>query len=106
MEIEEQLKKYREWQKQNPEWELICDIQETKSLYVQWNELPVVERRVWVDNFGDAAKDAFEEFGTKRCKVKTAVLCPDLQLRDVGKWPEGFCMLVFKAGGKIKRETR
>jgi len=94
--MEEQLEKYRQWQKENPAWELICDMPETESLYIQWNELPKAERMHWIGTYRESSKDAFEEFGVKRCKVKTAVLCPDLRLLDPLDWPEGFCMLVFK----------
>lgn len=96
--MENQLKKYRDWQKENPEWELCCDVDDAESLYVQWDELPKSERMFWVGTYGVESKDAFEEFATKQCKVKTAVLCPNLQLLEIKAWPHGFCMLVFQTG--------
>ncbi len=96
--MKKQLTEYRKWQKENPEWELICDRDETESLYVQWHELPKSERMSWIGMYRDCAKEAFEEFSIKECKVDQAVLCPDLKLREVNKWPKGFCMLVFKTG--------
>lgn len=98
--MEAQLEKYRQWQKEHPEWDLFCDMDDTDHLYVQWNELPKAERMSWIGTYRDSARDAFEEFGTKKCKVEKAVLCPDLKLRNVLDWPPGFCMLVFKTGSK------
>ena len=103
--MQKQLAKYREWGKQNPEWELICDIEDSDALYVQWEELTSRERMSWVGTYRTAARDAFEEFAIKRCKVKRAVLCPDMQLRDVMDWPHGFCMLVFKTGNQSFKRT-
>ena len=94
--MEQQLEKYRQWQKEHPEWELVCDIEDSEALYIQWHELPKAERMYWVGFCREDPKGAFEEFGVKRCKIKQAVLCPDLELRNVLAWPEGFCMLVFK----------
>ena len=94
--MEKQLKKYREWQVQNHKWELCCDIEDTNSLYIQWHELSKKERMHWIGVYGVDCEDMFNEFATKECKVDTAVLCPDLKLRDIIDWPEGFCMLVFK----------
>ena len=103
--MEEQLKKYREWQKQNQEWELCCDVTDTDALYIQWGELPKRERMSWIGTYGRCAEDAFNEFATKKCKVERAVLCPDMQLRGVLDWPHGFCMLVFKTGSTSNRCT-
>jgi len=95
--MKQQLEKYREWQREYPEWQLICDIPET-DLYTQWNELPKAERMSWVGTYGRDAKEAFEEFGVKKCKVPCMVLGPDLHLREISDWPEGFCMTVYKTG--------
>ena len=103
--MKEQLVKYREWQKQNPEWELCCDIGDTEVLYVQWEELPKRERMSWIGAYRDSAKAAFEEFAVKWCKVQRAVLCPDMQLRDVMDWPHGFCMLAFKTDNQSFKRT-
>ncbi|HUW90043.1 MAG TPA: hypothetical protein VMV43_05935 [Candidatus Nanopelagicaceae bacterium] len=46
------------------------------------------------------AKECFEEFGTKRCKVENMVLSEDLKLYDILDWPPGFCMSVYKTGDK------
>lgn len=97
-EMKQQLEKYRQWQLNNPEWELICDIENTDFLYIQWNELSKRERMSWLGTYRENAKDAFEEFADKKCKVETSVLCPDMKLRNVSDWPNGFCMLVFKTG--------
>ena len=94
--MEQQLKKYRQWQKENPEWELICDIDNQDALYVQWHELPKAERMSWIGMYREDPRAVFEEFGTKRCKVSNMVLSPDLTLHKIIDWPEGFCMAVFK----------
>ncbi len=99
--MQEQLNKYREWQRQNPEWELCCDIEDTNSLYIQWNDLSKEERMHWIGLYGVGGEEAFEEFGISICKVQEAVLCTDLKLRDVKDWPHGFCMLVFKTDNKV-----
>ena len=96
MEIKHQLEEYRQWQKENPEWKLICDMEDTEFFYVQWNELPKSERMYWVGSFREDPRGAFEEFGIKRCKVPVMCLGTDLKLYDIIDWPEGFCMTVFK----------
>jgi len=85
----------RDWQKQNPQWELCCDAGDTDRHYVQWGELPKAERMSWIGSYGRDAKAAFEEFGTKRCKTVKKVLTEDLKLVDVLDWPAGFNMLIF-----------
>jgi len=98
--MEETLKKYRAWQKENSEWELVCDVEDTEALYIQWDELPKDERMHWIGLYHEDPKGAFEEFGTKRCKVPTGCLWPDLTLHHEFDWGRGFCMLVFKTDNK------
>jgi len=88
------VERAREWQKANPEWQLICDIGDTETLYQQWSELPKRERMSWVGKYGESARSAFEEFGTKRCKVESAVLNADMQLCEV--WPMGEAMRAYR----------
>jgi len=101
--MKQQLEKYRKWQKEHPEWELICDIPDTDSLYIQWNELSKAERMSWIGTYREGAKDMFEEFGIKRCKVPQMVLGEDLEFYEVSDWPYGFCMTVYKTGKKLRR---
>ena len=98
--MKQQLEKYRNWQKENPEWELICDMTDIDCLYIQWHELPRAERMSWVGTYRHAAKDAFEEFGIKECKFPCMVIGPDLIIREIKGWPEGFCMTVFKTANQ------
>ncbi len=95
------FEKFREWQKENPEWELCCDIPDTDILYIQWNELPKNERMSWIGTYGRDAKNAFEEFGTKRCKVLAKVLSDKFELHEETDWPYGEAMLVFKTGKEL-----
>jgi len=95
---QEQVEIYREWQKKNTDWELICDMEETEHLDVQWNELQKAERMHWVGSFREDPKGAFEEFGIKKCKFQSACLAPDLKMYDILNWQPGFCMAVFKTG--------
>lgn len=88
--------KCRDWQKKNRDYELCCDVPDASIHYVQWSELPKAERMSWVGSFGRCAKDAFEEFGTKRCKVEVSVLDCNMNLLDVMSWPPGNAMMVFR----------
>lgn len=90
------IERCREWQKQNPDWELICDIEKTDSLYFQWAELPRKEKMHWIGKYRDAARDAFEEFATKQCKVDHKVLDSTLQLHEPLDWPHGHAMAVYR----------
>lgn len=94
--MDKQLEIYRKWQKENPDWELICDIEDTDRLYVGWNELSKSDRMSWIGTFRGEAKEAFEEFGNPRCKVERKCLTEDLTLCDILDWPHGFNMTVFK----------
>ena len=93
------LAEFREWQRLNPEWSLICDIEDTDSLYVQWHELPKPERMSWIGKYGEGGRWAFEEFGNKRCKVERKFLNSCLELVD--EWPEGEAMSVYKINKPI-----
>lgn len=94
--MQEFVAKCREWQKENSDYELICDIPDTDIYYVQWHELPKAERMYWIGTSGRYAKDAFEEFAIKRCKVECAVLDSEMRLHDIPDWPQGHAMTVFR----------
>lgn len=56
-------------------WKRICDIPDSDSLYYAWEELPQKERAYWIRRFGEySAKDAWAEFGPKRCKVEAGYI--------------------------------
>ena len=92
--IHEYVERCRVWQQANPDWELVCDIEDCDPLYIQWSELPKAERMSWIGSYRSSARDAFEEFGIKRCKVEKKVLNSGLELCD--KWPQGHAMRVFR----------
>ena len=63
-----QLEKYREWQKENLAWELVCDTLDHEDFYRQWHDLSKAEKMIWIRSFKPDPMGAFEEFGTKVCK--------------------------------------
>lgn len=86
----------REWQKQNPEWQLVCDIEDIDHLYTQWEDLSARAKGYWTGKYRKDAKAAFEEFGLKECKAETAVLDCNMNLCD--EWPNGEAIRVYKIG--------
>jgi hypothetical protein len=105
METQQQfIERAREWQKNNPEWELICDIADTKPLYVQWNELQKKVRMSWIGSYGRSAKKAFEEFAVKECKVEYGFLNSKLEVCQ--EFPQGHGMMVFKTCSCSVRDFR
>jgi len=88
----------REWQAKNTDYTLMCDTNGTDIFYVQWNELSKSHRMAWIGKYGRAAKDAFEEFAIKKCKVPQFVLTADMRLLPdpLYNWPHGDAMLVFQ----------
>jgi len=101
--VQEYVERCREWQKNNPDWELICDIPDSGKLYVQWSELPRKERMSWVGQYKSSAREMFEEFGRKNCKVECQVLDNDMRLHDPADWPHGNAMTVFQTSlGGVK----
>ena len=92
--MEKFIERCRAWQKQNPDWELICDIDDTEYLYVQWSEIPKNVRMSWIGKYSTGAKDMFEEYGSKQCKVERKVLDENMHLVTV--WPRGNAMTVYR----------
>ena len=92
--MEKFIERCREWQKENPDWELICDIHDTDFLYVQWSEIPKAARMSWIGKYRDGAKEMFEEYGIKQCKVERMALDSDMRLCT--KWPVGNAMTVYR----------
>jgi hypothetical protein len=88
------LEAARAWQKRHPAWELICDMKETESLYVQFNEMPAKDRMRWIGKYRDGAVRMWNECGVKKCKVERLFLNSDMQL--VSEWPTGPAMTCFK----------
>lgn len=56
-------------------WKRICDIENLENLYKTWEGLPDKVKRSWIKAYGGAsAKEAWEEFGQKPCKVQYAFI--------------------------------
>ena len=83
----------REWQRRNPEWQLLCDMGDTSSLYETFGELPKAERMAWVGKYREEAVEMWKEYGVPKCKVPRAILNDRLELVD--DWPTGNAMTVF-----------
>ena len=97
------IEQFREWQRQNPDWELVCDMpsEAVDALYVQWSELSKAERMSWIGSYGRSGRDAFEEVGIKRCKVPHMVLGADMELHDITDWPHGEAMTVYQTNAGL-----
>ncbi len=94
MNIHKAKEQARNWCVKNIGWKPICDMEESDSMYQQWEELPKAERMSWIGRYGRDAKSAFEEFAIKRCKTKTGYIGEDGSLH--GTMPVGQCgMMVF-----------
>lgn len=88
------LDRARAWQKQNPEWQLLCDMGDTSHLYERFADLPPKARMSWGGKYREKAEEMWEEYGTKRCKVERRYLTETLQLVD--EWPMGQAMTVYR----------
>jgi len=56
---------------ENPGWKRICDISDSDSLYLTWEELPKKIRNSWIRDYGEySAESAWREFGQAKCKVQ------------------------------------
>lgn len=86
----------REWAKNHPGWELICDIEDSGKYYTQWKDLTRKERMYWIGTYRREGKSAFEEFGTKECKVEIGVIDCNMILHEINDWPNGLAMTVLK----------
>jgi len=54
----------------NAGWEMICDIEDSDSLYKGWNDMDKKVKAAWRKKYGMAgAQDAWESLADKPCKV-------------------------------------
>lgn len=90
------IERCRDWQKAHPDWELLCDIKDVDSLYIQWRDLSRRSRRYWIGIYGAKAREAFELVGPRRCKVPVMVLNIDLRMLPIEKWPDGSAMTIYQ----------
>lgn len=54
--------KAKEWCERNPKWKRICDIEDSDSYILSWQEIPKRDRNQWVTRYGDSAESAWREF--------------------------------------------
>jgi hypothetical protein len=94
--MQEFIKRCREWQKQNADWELFCDMENAERLYTQWEDLPKNIKLYWTGKYRDDAREAFEEFGLKKCKVSSGVLDCNMVMHTHEDWPYGNAMSVYR----------
>jgi hypothetical protein len=85
--------------KENPEWEMICNIEDSDSLYYTWEELREDEQKPWIDYYGKLDADkAWREFSYGKCKVENGCIAEDgIFYRDHPL--DKNAMRIFKIGG-------
>lgn len=65
----EALERSLEWCKRNEGWERYCDIEDTDSLYLMWDDLPEETRNRWKEEYSEeSAESMWEEFAYKIAK--------------------------------------
>lgn len=97
-------KKGEAYCKKHPAWEMICNIEDSDSLYYTWDDLTKREKNLWIRDFGKySAKDAWEEFGIAKCKVPTGFVADDGKFyKSIMDLKNKNFMMVFKIGVKNK----
>ncbi len=96
------IEQFRNWQTEHPEWQLLCDIADSDALYIQWDKLPKAERMSWIGKYGEDAKEMWEEYGIKKCKVPVMVLSDKLELHEKSDWPHGEAMTVYRVANNSR----
>lgn len=100
--VEQASEHAAEWCKKHPAWVRICDLGDTKGYYVQWDELSDRDRESWGSEY------AYNEFATKRQKVKTGHISGKgeffTDILEVPLWHNS--MMVFCVGLKAAQELR
>jgi hypothetical protein len=89
------------WCEENKGWQRICDIEGgSDHLYQTWEELPQKVKKSWGGDYRDEGKNAWEEFGVKKCKVPCGFVTGKGEFyswQDQDKIPFGHnIMMVFK----------
>jgi hypothetical protein len=62
------------WCKAHPGWQRICDIEDTDSLYEQWEDLPYRARKFWENECRSDPKGSWQRFETAKSKVPTGFI--------------------------------
>lgn len=78
--IEQVLQAVVRWCEKHPAWVPIFLLEDNESdqYYVQWDELSPTQQAHWQSEYG------YDEFATKRCKVKTGQITGDGQYHESG----------------------
>jgi hypothetical protein len=95
----------KEWCERNPNWKRICDIEDSDSLALSWNELPKRDRDRWERDYPRSGEDMWLEFATNRPnRHRFGHIGDDGQFYSrVYDFPRGKpfnSMMVFEVGGK------
>jgi hypothetical protein len=89
--------------KENPEWEMICNIDNIDDYYYTWEELSEEEQKPWIDYYGKLDADkAWREFSYGKCKVENGHIGEDGKFYDRIPMTLVNVMMVFKIGGVKK----
>ncbi|MRY42793.1 hypothetical protein [Clostridium beijerinckii] len=68
---DEAAQKALEWCDKHEGWKRICDIEDSDSLYKNWDELSDKEKKPWIGYYGEfSAESAWRELEKRPCKVK------------------------------------
>jgi hypothetical protein len=87
--------------RREPGWKRICDIPDSDSLYLTWDELPKKSRNSWIREYGEySAEYAWRQFGRSFAKFHSdtyrgrAIFYPNYEMVNA---PNGHnVMMVFK----------
>lgn len=104
--VELAKEKARIYCKENPEWEMICNIPESDDLYYTWEELEKEEKKPWIDHYGKLDADkAWNEFSYGKCKVENGFIAEDGLFYHNHPIDKNI-MMVFKIRGEKFKLTR
>lgn len=85
-----------------PKWQPYCDIEDTESLSITWEELPAGYRQIWEERHRESAEAIWREFGAKPQRHRYAFIGSDgVAYDEITDMPAGVShMMVFQTGGK------
>jgi hypothetical protein len=84
--------------RENPGWQMICDIPNSDALYETWEDLPGAEKRRLNAAYPGCGEAAYREFCRHRCKVPSGHIGEDgVFYEDITQKPFLInTMMVFK----------
>lgn len=92
-----------EWCKRNRKWKRICDIPNSDSFTLSWNEIPKRDRAEWEQLYGHSAEDAWRELSCRNpCRHRYGFIGDDGNFyAEITLLPRLMnSMMVFEVGGK------